>query len=536
MKAGSIDLVLTDVHMSDMNGFELQKQIQEEFKLPVVFMSADDKDAIILKALESGAALFIVKPITPSDLKNLWQFAVASRKGKTVTEESGSAQEAHQIAKAGNQAIRFQEATQVHKFSIQEMEHASSPIEYMLSMKDSGKKAIVMDTNAEEGDGNNFFAGPRKPRFIWTNEVHSQFVEAVKAMGGPENAVPNKLVKLMNVPGLTREQVASHLQKYRSYQRQVFESNTQARPISERSKIEKTYRSTFARMQPVPLWRRQLQSQNLEQGNMIPSLQHTYSESYVPTEAPRLGDDPPYLFQKVSPSNSSYNYLNKPIPGSAFNMPYTSRIELNNYQNNLLLAGNTSASLFSGTKFTQMGHQKEHISTASGDINSSDSDYTELTTAEASTYLDFSSGVMNEIQYESISPVPTLSGNSGDGHLGRGVSSSIGVQITNNVSPSLSSIQQENASMPPLSNVSDLGGITFDQHCGEDVIDFSFLDEIGTEVNPFQQGIEEALNFNNMDNLEVNYQSLQQQPAGGEAHSLSDEHFLPSNQSPRQIN
>ena len=36
MKAGSIDLVLADVHMSDMNGFELQKQIREEFKLPVV--------------------------------------------------------------------------------------------------------------------------------------------------------------------------------------------------------------------------------------------------------------------------------------------------------------------------------------------------------------------------------------------------------------------------------------------------------------------------------------------------------------------
>lgn len=33
---GAFDLVVTDVHMPDMNGFELQKKIDEEFNLPVV--------------------------------------------------------------------------------------------------------------------------------------------------------------------------------------------------------------------------------------------------------------------------------------------------------------------------------------------------------------------------------------------------------------------------------------------------------------------------------------------------------------------
>lgn len=36
IKGRSFDLVVSDVHMPDMNGFELQKKIDEEFNLPVV--------------------------------------------------------------------------------------------------------------------------------------------------------------------------------------------------------------------------------------------------------------------------------------------------------------------------------------------------------------------------------------------------------------------------------------------------------------------------------------------------------------------
>lgn len=36
IKGVSFDLVVADVHMPDMNGFELQQQINHEFNLPVV--------------------------------------------------------------------------------------------------------------------------------------------------------------------------------------------------------------------------------------------------------------------------------------------------------------------------------------------------------------------------------------------------------------------------------------------------------------------------------------------------------------------
>lgn len=36
IKDGTFDLVVSDVHMPDMDGFELQKVIEQEFNLPVV--------------------------------------------------------------------------------------------------------------------------------------------------------------------------------------------------------------------------------------------------------------------------------------------------------------------------------------------------------------------------------------------------------------------------------------------------------------------------------------------------------------------
>ncbi|KAI9091339.1 hypothetical protein K1719_028150 [Acacia pycnantha] len=53
----------------------------------------------------------------------------------------------------------------------------------------------------------------KRPRFVWTDERHAQFVKVVKQLG--KDATPHKILLAMNRPGLTREIVASHLQKHR---------------------------------------------------------------------------------------------------------------------------------------------------------------------------------------------------------------------------------------------------------------------------------------------------------------------------------
>ncbi|KAL4347385.1 hypothetical protein GQ457_17G025560 [Hibiscus cannabinus] len=83
----NFDLVVTDLHMPEMNGIELQRQIKREFKVPVIIMSSDDSEGVMLESLSGGAVFFIVKPVHPDGLKNVWQYAVAGKKGKSLVSD-----------------------------------------------------------------------------------------------------------------------------------------------------------------------------------------------------------------------------------------------------------------------------------------------------------------------------------------------------------------------------------------------------------------------------------------------------------------
>ncbi|KAJ6732249.1 TWO-COMPONENT RESPONSE REGULATOR ARR10 [Salix purpurea] len=53
----------------------------------------------------------------------------------------------------------------------------------------------------------------KKPRVVWSVELHRKFVAAVNILG-IDKVVPKKILDLMNAEKLTRENVASHLQAY----------------------------------------------------------------------------------------------------------------------------------------------------------------------------------------------------------------------------------------------------------------------------------------------------------------------------------
>ncbi|KAF8642208.1 hypothetical protein HU200_067471 [Digitaria exilis] len=72
--------------------------------------------------------------------------------------------------------------------------------------------AASRDEAAADGNTN----GGKRPRLVWTPQLHKRFVDVVAHLG-IKNAVPKTIMQLMNVEGLTRENVASHLQKYRLY-------------------------------------------------------------------------------------------------------------------------------------------------------------------------------------------------------------------------------------------------------------------------------------------------------------------------------
>nr|QSD99768.1 MYB family transcription factor [Melilotus albus] len=60
----------------------------------------------------------------------------------------------------------------------------------------------------------------KKSQFVWSVELHRKFVSAVTQLGF-DKAVPKKILDLMNVENITREDVASHLEKYRLYMKKI---------------------------------------------------------------------------------------------------------------------------------------------------------------------------------------------------------------------------------------------------------------------------------------------------------------------------
>ncbi|KAK8916041.1 Two-component response regulator-like APRR2 [Platanthera zijinensis] len=60
----------------------------------------------------------------------------------------------------------------------------------------------------------------RNSKVDWTRELHRNFVKAVERLG-IDQAIPSKILELMKVEGLTRHNVASHLQKFRMRGRHI---------------------------------------------------------------------------------------------------------------------------------------------------------------------------------------------------------------------------------------------------------------------------------------------------------------------------
>ncbi|CAA2990243.1 transcription factor HHO5-like [Olea europaea subsp. europaea] len=66
----------------------------------------------------------------------------------------------------------------------------------------------------------------KKQRRCWSPELHKRFVSALHQLGGAQVATPKQIRELMNVDGLTNDEVKSHLQKYRLHIRKIPTSST----------------------------------------------------------------------------------------------------------------------------------------------------------------------------------------------------------------------------------------------------------------------------------------------------------------------
>ncbi|KDP24082.1 hypothetical protein JCGZ_25739 [Jatropha curcas] len=78
--------------------------------------------------------------------------------------------------------------------------------------------------------------GKRKVKVDWTPELHRRFVQAVEQLG-VDKAVPSRILELMGIDCLTRHNIASHLQKYRSHRKHLLAREAEAATWSHRRQI-----------------------------------------------------------------------------------------------------------------------------------------------------------------------------------------------------------------------------------------------------------------------------------------------------------
>ncbi len=67
-KEQTIDLVILDIGLPDMDGFEVCRQIREQSQVPLLFLTARSDEIDRVVGLEMGADDYICKPFSPREL------------------------------------------------------------------------------------------------------------------------------------------------------------------------------------------------------------------------------------------------------------------------------------------------------------------------------------------------------------------------------------------------------------------------------------------------------------------------------------
>ncbi|CAJ1977472.1 unnamed protein product [Sphenostylis stenocarpa] len=243
-------LVMAKTNMPDMDILSFLNLVLEK-DIPVIFINTGVFDDVSRKALSTGLCYFLQEPITPNDLKYLWQHVYHSRASSARNTQNAGFQSIEPHAE-GLQNTQMKQLTNNEcqvlgaKRGRNDADIKGKRIDWDYTMpttqcpvhqaygdinrvEDMGKQKEKKNVEQEKPDSlrsakmnsniNEYLrvSELKKRCTVWTPELHQEFLKAVQELG-ENNARPKQILVQMNLNGpyyLTVRQVASHLQKYR---------------------------------------------------------------------------------------------------------------------------------------------------------------------------------------------------------------------------------------------------------------------------------------------------------------------------------
>ncbi|KAL5099746.1 hypothetical protein RYX36_004073 [Vicia faba] len=183
------DVILIEAQMPDMNSYHFLQHVTQQIKIPVIMMCVDQSitPSLMMKAIEKGACGYWIKPLSEGKINNIWQHVV------------------RKVLKENNQHDQVFEILNVKDLKKRE--------------KDDYAPTSSCDDNI------NYQPSTKRSHFSWSQKLNKKILMRCESTWHSRSKGKKKVMKLMNVPGLTIQQIASHLQKFKLRLKRETEEN-----------------------------------------------------------------------------------------------------------------------------------------------------------------------------------------------------------------------------------------------------------------------------------------------------------------------
>ncbi|XP_015168890.1 two-component response regulator ARR1-like [Solanum tuberosum] len=270
----NIDMIIISVHSPNLDSFKLLAQAVTLDKI-LLFVSDEYNDLLAKKALKEGAYLFVKRPLNEEIVKHLWQFILTKRIQKDeVRKESEDEYQMNVDDIDKDNFVGDNEKLSGEKNNVSDIEEQSDNIHEAennivsngeCKLRRKSRRKNSKETN--EGESQNTTINKvvrRKNCTKWTANLHAKFMKSLELLG-EGSCYPKQIVEVMNVPGLTRMQVASHLQKCRSDNwRSPEERKYNRRPSSNTSLSDSQQKNSFRKFGTMPHFQKNISQRNSE--------------------------------------------------------------------------------------------------------------------------------------------------------------------------------------------------------------------------------------------------------------------------------